>query len=95
MGAENFDQPLVLGAVLFQSLELEACGAECAGRRVAQATDRGPRFRTRIDQVFGQRADNAVAARIDLAYVPAMPGRGFYHAAAEALITAETPPDWA
>src|SRR5699024_612988 len=48
--------------------EFVATGAECAGRRVTQACDCSRRFGAGIDQVFGERADNAVAPGIDSAY---------------------------
>ena len=59
---EDLDQPLVLGAVLVEALELVARGAERAARRVAQRRD-GLRAISarRVDHVLGQRAEDAVA----------------------------------
>ena len=74
MGAEHLDQAFVFGTVLFQALELEAGGAECARGCMAQAPDRGARFRADIDEVLGQRTDDAVATGIDLADLAAIPG---------------------
>jgi hypothetical protein len=65
--AEHVDQPLVLRAVLFQSLELVAARAERAGRGVLQRGDRARRLATGVDEVLGERADDAVAPGIDLA----------------------------
>jgi hypothetical protein len=65
--AENVDQPLVLRAAFGQSLELVAARSERAGRRVLERGDRARRLATRVDQILGQRADDAVASGIDLA----------------------------
>ena len=63
---EYFDEALVLGAILLEALELVARGPECARRRVSQSFDSGAGFLAAVDEVFGERADDAVAARIYL-----------------------------
>ena len=60
---EDLDEALVLGAILLEALELVARGAEGAGRRVPESLDGGARFLADVDEVFGERADDAVAAR--------------------------------
>ncbi len=77
VGLEDLDQALVLALVLLQALELVAAGAEGAGRRVAQRGDGGGGFLAGVDQVFGQRADDAVAAGVDLADLVRVLARGF------------------
>ena len=67
MGAEHLDQALVLGAALVDPGQFVARGAEGAGRRVAQGPDGRRALLAGVDQVLGQRADDAVAAGIDLA----------------------------
>src|SRR5207248_2197554 len=64
---EDFAQAHVLRAALVQALQLVAARAECACGRVQQCGDRARRLLARVDQIFGQRADDAVAPRIDLA----------------------------
>ena len=97
MRAEDLDQSLVFGAVLLEALELEARRAEGAGGRVAQAADglRGTRALTSIRSSV-EGADDAVAAG-DTPCRCACDGRRAVSMtpAAEALMTAETPPDWA
>ena len=76
VGLEDLDQPLVLGAVLVEALELEARRAESAGGRVLEALDRRLVLLRAVDEVLMQRADDAVAAGVDLADVLRIPGRG-------------------
>ena len=61
MRLEDFDQALVLGAVIFQAFQFVAAGAEGATRRRAQAGDILVGFEAGINQVFSQRADDAIA----------------------------------
>src|SRR5690606_7984230 len=75
------DQALVLGAVLVEPFELVAGGAERAARRVAQRRDRLRALGARVDQVLGQRADDAVSPGIDFADLVAVLARGLDHAA--------------
>ncbi len=76
MGPEHLDEALVFGTVLLQALELIAAGAERAGRGITQRGDRPLALPAGIDQVLGQRADDAVAAGVDIADpVPVLPGR--------------------
>ena len=65
--SEHLDQPLVLAPVRVERLQLVAARAERARRRVRSAWIADERFLAGVDQVFGQRADDAVAAGIDLA----------------------------
>ncbi len=67
MGLEYFNQPLIFSAVGFQALQLVTAGAEGAGRRVAQGGDVLGRLQAGIDQLFGQRTDDAVTAGVHLA----------------------------
>src|SRR5690606_32758951 len=78
---EHLDEALVLGAVLVQPLQLVAGGPERAARRVAEARDRLRALGARVDQVLGQRADDAVAPGVDLADLVAVLARGLDHAA--------------
>ncbi len=78
---EHLDQALVLGAAFLQTLQLEAAGTERARRRVAQGRDRVRRFLAGVDQVFRQRADDAVPAGVDLADLVLVPARRFDDAA--------------
>jgi hypothetical protein len=68
--AKHFDQPLVLPAVLLETLQLEARGAECTGGGMFQAADGGGTLTADIDEVLGQGADDAVTAGVDLVDVP-------------------------
>ena len=96
MRAEHLDQPLVLRAVLVEALQLVAARAERAGRRVLQRGDRRAPIPAGVDQVLGQRADDAVAAGVDLADLRRVCLRAVSMTpAALALMTAVTPPDWA
>ena len=81
MRLEDFDQPLVLGAVLFQRFQLVAAGTERAGRCVAQRGDCLCTFLRGVDQDFGQRTEDAVASGIDLADFHFVLSRGFDNAA--------------
>ena len=67
MRPEHTYQPLVLGRIFGRSLELVAARAERARRRVHQRLDRARRFLAGVDQILGQRADDPVAPRINLA----------------------------
>ena len=64
---EHLDQALVLVAALLDALELVAAGAEGAARRVHERADVRGRLAAGVDEVLGERADDAVAARVDLA----------------------------
>jgi hypothetical protein len=72
---EKDDQALVLAAVLLDRLELVARRAEGAAGRVAQRLDRRRRLAAGVDQVLGERAEDAVPARVDLADVLPVPAR--------------------
>src|SRR5689334_7260773 len=75
MRLEDFDQALVFGAVLFQSLELEACRAKGARGRMAQSLDGGGRLGADIDQVFGETTNDAMPPCIHLADEAALRAR--------------------
>src|SRR5690606_34192480 len=68
VGLEYFNQPLVLPAVLFQAFEFVAARPESAGRRMAQCADRFAGVLTGIDQIFGQRTNDPIAAGINCTY---------------------------
>src|SRR5205085_11543912 len=74
------DQPLVFAAALLHALQLVAGAAEGAARRVAQLADRGGGLLAGVDEVFVQRAEDAIPARVDLADLLAVPARGLDHA---------------
>ena len=61
MRLENLNQPLVLSAMIFKAFEFVAAGTKRATRRAAQAGDILVGFEAGINQVFGQRADDAIA----------------------------------
>ena len=65
--AKHRDQALVLGAVLVDPRQLVARGSEGASRRMAQRPDRRRTLLAGIDHVLGERADDAVPSRINLA----------------------------
>ena len=81
MRLEYLDQALVLRAVLLQAFQLVARRTERARRRIAQAGDRLGGFFAGVDQVFGQRADDAVASRVHLADLVFVLARRLDHAA--------------
>jgi len=62
---EHLNEPLVFGPVLFQALELEAGGAKGAGRGVLQALQDGRGLPVDVDQILGQRPDDAVPSGIE------------------------------
>ena len=78
---EDLDQPLVLGAVLLEALELVARRTERAAGRVTQARDRFGALGRRVDHVLGQRAEDPVHARVDLAELSLVLARRLDHAA--------------
>ena len=73
MGLEHVDQALVLRAVLLQRLQLDPAGAERAARGMGEGADRRSRFFRGVDQIFAQRAEDAVAGRQHLDFA----GAGF------------------
>ena len=76
MRLEHFNEALVLGLVLLQALELEARRAEGPGGGVAQALQDRRAFLVDVDQVLGQRADDAVPPCIELADLAGVLFRG-------------------
>jgi hypothetical protein len=93
--AEHLDQALVVGAILLDALELVAARTERAAWGGLEARDRGGRLLAGVDQVLGERADDAVSPGVDLADALLVLARVSITPAALALITAVTPPDWA
>ncbi len=81
MSLKDFDQTLILGAVLFQALELVAAGAEGTGGRVLEGGNGLGAFFTGVDQFFAQGTDDAVVASVDLANVFLVLASGFDHTA--------------
>src|SRR6185437_9858948 len=77
---EDLDQALVLVAALLDTLELVAGAAERAAGSPGKGMDRRRRLLARVDEVLVERAEDAVAARVDLADVLAMLARGLDHA---------------
>ena len=76
VGAEHFQQALIFGAVLVQPLEFVTTRTKRAGRRVAQGRDIGVGLLRCVDEVFSQRANDAVASGIDRADAIAVLARG-------------------
>jgi hypothetical protein len=79
--AEYLDQALILSAILVQAGELVARRSEGAPRGMAQGADRRRTLQAGVDQILGQRTDDAVAAGIDLGYLVAVLARRFYQSA--------------
>src|SRR5687768_3741824 len=77
MGFEYFNQALVFPPVLFKAFQLVAAGTECAGWSVAQPADCCSGILPGIDQVFSKRADDPVAASVNLAYLSLVLARRF------------------
>src|SRR6185437_5885775 len=73
VGAENLDQPLVFRAVLLEALQLEPCRAEGPGWRMPEPADDRGILTADIDQILCQRADDAIASRVDFADVSRLP----------------------
>src|SRR5690606_31126792 len=67
VGSEHFNQAFVFALVLGNILELVSAGAESPARRVDQGLDGVVRFQAGVNQLFFQRADDAITAGIDLA----------------------------
>ena len=61
---EDFDQALVLSAVLFQTLQLVTTGPKGTRRCVAQRRNGLVAFQAGVDEILGQGPDDSVAARI-------------------------------
>src|SRR5204863_976256 len=80
VGPEYLDQPLVLRPVLIDAFQLVAARAERAARRRLEPRDRRRVLAARVDQVLGERADDAVAAGVDLSDAVSVPARGLDHA---------------
>ena len=78
---ENLDQTLIFALVGFQRFELEAARTERARRRAAQRGNRRGGLFAGVNQVFGQRADDAITAGVNFADHIFMLARGFDHAA--------------
>ena len=78
MCTKHFDQAFILRTVLANRLELVATGPERGARAVLEGGDRRIGLDARVDQVFGQGADNAmrsgrIEARTGLRMMPTSP----------------------
>ena len=80
MSLEDFDQPFVLGLVFLEAPELVTRRAERAARCVPERRDSPGTLLVRIDHILGQRADDAVAASIDILDLVAVLARGLDNA---------------
>ena len=85
--AEHLDQAFKLHTIFIKALELVAAGSKGAARRVLERGNGRGGLPGGVDQVFGEHAQNAVAAGKYLAYrgLATLPGfckaaRGFNHA---------------
>ena len=63
---EDLDQPLVLTRVVLELLELVARRTERTRWGMSQGTDRCCRLLARVDEILGQRSDDAVSAGVHL-----------------------------
>ena len=66
MSFEYLDQTLIFALVVFQAFQLETAGAEATRRGVFQCRDIFRRFLAGINQVFGQGADDAITASVNI-----------------------------
>ena len=64
---EHLQQPVIGRAVVLKAGQLVACGAEGASRGMRELRDSGSRLLARVDQLFQQRAEDAMTARVDCA----------------------------
>ena len=85
VGLKNFDQPLVLRAVLVDRCELIATRSECGTWGVFERGDRGFGLNTGIDQIFGQGTDNTVATCIYRTDILRMFARSLQHPAGRSV----------
>ena len=67
MRLEHLKKPFILGRVFLQTFQFVAAGAESTCGRCQQPVNGGGAFLAGIDQVLLQRANDAVAASVDLA----------------------------
>ena len=87
------DQALVFAPVLFETFQFVAARTKCARWRMTQGSDGLDRVLAGIDQIFRQGADDSVTARIYFSYVSFCWRAVSISPAADALMTAVTPPD--
>ena len=73
---ENLQEPVIRRAVVLKAWQLVARRAEGAPRGMWEPCDDGSRLLARVDQLFGQRAEDAIAARVDCADLLRMLARG-------------------
>src|SRR5215475_2029318 len=64
---ENLQQPVIRRAVVLKARQLVARGAEGASRGMRELRDRGRRLLARVNQLFRQRAEDAMTTRVDCA----------------------------
>src|SRR5262245_46966777 len=62
---ENLQQPVIRRAVVLKAWQLVARGAEGASRGMREPRNRGSRLLARVDQLFRQRAEDTMTARVD------------------------------
>ena len=72
---ENLQQPVIGRAVVLKAWQLVARGAEGASRSMREPRDRGRRLLARVDQLFRQRAEDAMTAGVDSADLARMLAR--------------------
>src|SRR5215831_2928241 len=80
MRTKDFDQAFVLRPVLVHGPELVPTRSERRTWGVFECRDGRFRLGTGIDQIFGQSADDAVAAGVDLTDLVRMLARSLQHA---------------
>src|SRR3954453_19215359 len=71
--------------MLLDRAKLVAAGSESCSRGVLECGDRGLGLDTCVDEVFGQRAEDAIAPGINLTDLPGMPAGGLQHAAGRSV----------
>jgi hypothetical protein len=79
VGLEDLDQTFVLAPIGLQALQFVATGTKGAGGGVAQRRDGLVRLQAGVDQILGERADDAVASGIDLGDPVRVTARGLDH----------------
>jgi len=72
VGTENLNKPLVFGPVFFKTPQFVARRSKRATRCMPEGRDCPGAFLIGVDHVFSQRADNAVAAGINVGNLVAM-----------------------
>src|SRR5215475_24222 len=76
---ENLQQPVIRCAVVLKAWQLVARGAEGASRGMRELRNGGSRLLARVDQLFRQRAEDAMTARVDSVDLVRMLARRLNH----------------